>query len=154
MRLLQAIVEANHRAVAGDAKAGVHPAEYADSLPLVGVTCIDPRLNGLPARGLLMASGWRGQYIVTIPEKQLVITMTACFLDGKESEFFIKLINEYILRSVNGAQNKGGFIKLKTALTQALKSTSVNLQAIEARMVPSVKPLENTEHHFFPAFKK
>lgn len=102
----------------------------------------------------LMASGWRGQYIVTIPEKQLVITMTACFLDSKESEFFIKLINEYILRSVNGASNKGGFIRLKTALAQALKSTPVNLGAIEARMVPSVKPLEDTGHHFFPALKK
>lgn len=102
----------------------------------------------------LMASGWRGQYILTIPEKQLVITMTACFLDGKENEFFIKLVNEYILGSVNGAQNKGGSIKLKSALAQALKSTPVNLQAIEARMVPSVKPLEDTGHNFFPAFKR
>lgn len=102
----------------------------------------------------LMASGWRGQYILTIPEKQLVITMTACFLDGKESEFFIKLINEYILRSVNAAPNKGGFIKLKTALTQALKSTPVNLQAIEPRMVPSVKPFEDAGHYFFPMLKR
>ena len=102
----------------------------------------------------LLASGWRGQYILTIPEKQLVVTMTACFLDGKENEFFIKLVNEYILRSVNAAPNKGGFIKLKTALAQALKSTPVNLQAIEARMVPSVKPLEDTGHHFFPALKR
>ena len=47
MRLFEAIIEANHRAVAGDAKAGLHPAEYADSLPVVALTCIDPRLNPL-----------------------------------------------------------------------------------------------------------
>ena len=102
----------------------------------------------------LMASGWRGQYIITIPEKQLVVTMTACFLDGKENEFFIKLINDYILRSVNGAANKGGFSKLTIALAQALKSTPVNLQAIEPRMVPSVKPFEDAGHYFFPMLKK
>jgi len=47
MRLLEAIIDANHRAVAGDAKAGVHPDEFAEELPLVALTCIDPRLNPL-----------------------------------------------------------------------------------------------------------
>src|SRR2546425_368737 len=47
MRLLEAIINANHRAVAGDAEAGLHPAEFGDQLPLVALTCIDPRLNAL-----------------------------------------------------------------------------------------------------------
>jgi len=47
MRLLEAIIDANHRAVAGDAKAGVHPDEFTEELPLVALTCIDPRLNPL-----------------------------------------------------------------------------------------------------------
>ena len=47
MRLLEAILDANHRALAGDAGAGLRPAEYADALPLVALTCIDPRLNPL-----------------------------------------------------------------------------------------------------------
>ena len=47
MRLLEAIIEANSRAGAGDAKAGLHPEEFAESLPLVALTCIDPRLNPL-----------------------------------------------------------------------------------------------------------
>jgi len=47
MRLFEAIIDANHRAVAGDAEAGLHPAEYAPELPLVALMCIDPRLNGL-----------------------------------------------------------------------------------------------------------
>src|SRR5437660_520674 len=47
MRLLEAIIDANHRALAGDANAGLHPAEFADELPIVALTCIDPRLNSL-----------------------------------------------------------------------------------------------------------
>src|SRR4026209_2522963 len=47
MRLLEAIVDANHRASSGDKSAGLRPTEYAESLPLVALTCIDPRLNPL-----------------------------------------------------------------------------------------------------------
>ena len=45
-RLFEAIVDANHRAARGEA-AGLRPAEFADSLPIVALTCIDPRLNPL-----------------------------------------------------------------------------------------------------------
>jgi len=45
MRLFEAIIDANHRAVAGDANAGLHPSDFADSLPVIALTCIDPRLN-------------------------------------------------------------------------------------------------------------
>jgi carbonic anhydrase len=47
MRLFEAIVDANHRALAGDAAAGLHPAEFGDSLPIAALTCIDARLNPL-----------------------------------------------------------------------------------------------------------
>jgi carbonic anhydrase len=47
MRLFEAILEANGRAVAGDTNASLRPAEFADSLPVAAVTCIDPRLNPL-----------------------------------------------------------------------------------------------------------
>ena len=47
MRLFEAIINANHRAVAGDSSAGLHPAEFADELPIIALTCIDPRLNAL-----------------------------------------------------------------------------------------------------------
>ena len=47
MRLFEAILEANHRAVAGDASAGLRPADFADVLPIIALTCIDPRLNRL-----------------------------------------------------------------------------------------------------------
>jgi carbonic anhydrase len=45
MRLFEAIMEANHRAVAGDNTAGIHPTDYSSSLPIAALTCIDPRLN-------------------------------------------------------------------------------------------------------------
>ncbi len=45
MRLFEAIIDLNHRAVAGDASAGLHPADFADALPVIALTCIDPRLN-------------------------------------------------------------------------------------------------------------
>src|ERR1700744_1503521 len=47
MRLFEAIIDANHRAVAGDAEAGLRPGEFPDELPVVALTCIDPRLNAL-----------------------------------------------------------------------------------------------------------
>lgn len=46
MQLFEAIIEANHKAAAGES-AGLHPADYADSLPIAALTCIDVRLNAL-----------------------------------------------------------------------------------------------------------
>jgi carbonic anhydrase len=45
MRLFEAIIDANHRAVEGDASAGLHPDDFAEELPVIALTCIDPRLN-------------------------------------------------------------------------------------------------------------
>src|ERR1041385_5027512 len=47
MRLFEAIIDANNRAVRGDATAGVHRDQFRDSLPVAALTCIDARLNPL-----------------------------------------------------------------------------------------------------------
>jgi carbonic anhydrase len=47
MRLLEAIVTANERAVSGGGRPEPLAAELADALPLVALTCIDARLNKL-----------------------------------------------------------------------------------------------------------
>src|SRR5512138_2296873 len=60
MRLFEAILDANHRALAGDAKAGLHPADFEQSLPVVALTCIDPRLNPLMPE------------VLGIPEEQFI----------------------------------------------------------------------------------
>ena len=60
MRLFEAILDANHRAVAGDQNAGVHPGEFENELPVVALTCIDARLNRLfPA-------------VLGVPEEQFI----------------------------------------------------------------------------------
>ena len=46
MHLFEAIVDANQRAARGE-NAGLRPADFADSLPIVALSCIDPRLNPL-----------------------------------------------------------------------------------------------------------
>jgi carbonic anhydrase len=45
MKLVEAIIDANHRAVAGDQEAGLRPADFENELPVIALTCIDPRLN-------------------------------------------------------------------------------------------------------------
>ena len=47
MRLFEAIVDANHRAVAGDANAAVRVVDFGNELPVIALTCVDPRLNAL-----------------------------------------------------------------------------------------------------------
>src|SRR5689334_19338280 len=47
MRLFEAIMEANRRAVAGESPTSLPPSEFTQSLPVVALTCIDPRLNKL-----------------------------------------------------------------------------------------------------------
>ena len=47
MRLFEAIVDANNRAVAGDATASIRPGDFENELPVVALTCVDPRLNAL-----------------------------------------------------------------------------------------------------------
>lgn len=47
MRLFEAILDANHRALAGDQSAGLRPSEFAEDFPVVALTCIDARLNRL-----------------------------------------------------------------------------------------------------------
>src|SRR5688572_32829287 len=47
MRLFESIVEANRRSVSAGAKVKLDLAEFADALPVVSLTCIDPRLNRL-----------------------------------------------------------------------------------------------------------
>jgi carbonic anhydrase len=47
MRLFEAILQANHRAAAGDTTAGIRPSDFADALPVAALTCIDARLNPL-----------------------------------------------------------------------------------------------------------
>jgi carbonic anhydrase len=52
MRLFEAIMDANHRAVAGDKSAGLRLEDYSGELPVIALTCVDPRLNALLPQAL------------------------------------------------------------------------------------------------------
>jgi carbonic anhydrase len=60
MRLFEAILDANHRALSGDTNAGLRPGEYSAALPIIALTCIDPRLNPLMPE------------VLGIPEEQFI----------------------------------------------------------------------------------
>ncbi|MBI2926445.1 MAG: hypothetical protein HYY24_12190 [Verrucomicrobia bacterium] len=88
MRLLEAILDANHRALAGDATAGVRPREHADALPLVVLTCFDPRMHplmpeviGIPEPEFIWLTN--GGNIVTHPLSSTVRSLAlACAVHG------------------------------------------------------------------------
>ena len=54
MRLFEAIIDANHRAV-GDRTTGVRVTSFQNELPVVALTCVDPRLNRLMPKVLGIA---------------------------------------------------------------------------------------------------
>ena len=90
MRLFEAILDANHRAVAGDSSAGLHPADFADELPVIALTCIDPRLNaffpnvlGIPAEQFIWLRN--AGNIITGPLSSTMRSLAlACAVKGGE----------------------------------------------------------------------
>jgi carbonic anhydrase len=90
MRLFEAIIDANHRAVAGDVEAGLHPADFADALPVVALTCIDPRLNAFFPNALALPAEqfiWlrNAGNIITAPLSSTMRSLAlACAVKGGE----------------------------------------------------------------------
>lgn len=70
MRLFEAILEANHRAVAGDSNACVRPGDFAAELPVIALTCVDPRLNAI----LPNALGLPGEEFIWLRNAGNIIT--------------------------------------------------------------------------------
>jgi carbonic anhydrase len=91
MRLFEAIIDANHRAVAGDTTAGLHPADFEDELPVIALTCVDPRLNAIFPNALALPAEqfiWlrNAGNIITGPLSSTLRSLAlACAVkDGKE----------------------------------------------------------------------
>ncbi len=88
MRLFEAIVDANHRAVAGDKEAGLHPDDFIDELPVIALTCIDPRLNAFFPNALALPAGkfiWlrNAGNIITAPLSSTMRSLAlACAVKG------------------------------------------------------------------------
>ena len=90
MRLFEAIIDLNHRAVAGDASAGLHPADFADNLPVIALTCVDPRLNAFFPNALALPGEqfiWlrNAGNIITSPMSSTMRSLAlACAVKGGE----------------------------------------------------------------------
>jgi carbonic anhydrase len=88
MRLFDAIIEANHRAPKGAQSAGIDLANYASELPVVAMTCIDPRLNkffpgvmGLPPESFIWLRN--AGNIITDPLSSMTRSLAlACAVKG------------------------------------------------------------------------
>lgn len=88
MRLFDAIITANHRASNGAQSAGFNLADYASELPVVAMTCIDPRLNrlfpgvmGLPAEAFIWLRN--AGNIITGPFSSMMRSLSlACAVKG------------------------------------------------------------------------
>ncbi len=88
MRLFESIIDANHRAVAGDASAGLHPGDFPDALPIAALTCVDPRLNayfpnalGLPAEQFIWLRN-AGNIITSTLSSTMRSLALACAVKG------------------------------------------------------------------------
>src|ERR1700721_36602 len=88
MRLFESIIEANHKAVAGDASAGLRPADFAGELPVLALTGIYPRLNaffpnilGIPAEQFIWLRN--AGNIITAPLSSTMRSLAlACAVKG------------------------------------------------------------------------
>src|ERR1700676_2665951 len=88
MRLFEAVFAANQRALAGDHTAGVRIADYADEVPVIALTCIEPRLNrllpgvlGLPEESFIWLRN--GGNIITGPLSSTMRSLAlACAIKG------------------------------------------------------------------------
>jgi carbonic anhydrase len=91
MRLFESILDANHRAVAGDTTAGLHPEEFAEELPVIALTCIDPRLNaffpnilGIPAEQFIWLRNAGNIITDTLSSTMRSLALACAVKGGKE----------------------------------------------------------------------
>jgi carbonic anhydrase len=90
MRLFDAIIDANHRALAGEANASLNFPDLANALPVAVLTCIDPRLNsmfpgvlGVPAMQFIWLR--RAGNIITGPLSSMTRSLSlACAVNGSK----------------------------------------------------------------------
>ncbi len=97
------------------------------------------------------AKGWKGQRIVVVPEQGIVVTMTAYVNSGDEDALATRLIEDYIVPSVEHGKNRSlgpnaqATASLSSVLEEVRRGPSRAGPDAEPRMIPSVSQKE--EHH-------
>ncbi len=100
-----------------------------------------------------VASGWKGQRIAVIPEKGIVVTMTGIVDDEDEGVFFERIMEGYIVPSVDGAHGTPAVPDARlrqplAALLAEVRGGPLRVKTdVESRMIPSVASKER--HHGF-----
>ena len=96
------------------------------------------------------ANGWKGQRITVVPDKGIVVTMTAIVEDGTADRLYADLVNRFIVPAVETRRSASAPTSdVKTRLEIALADIWMNKTVIgpntEVRMVPSTAPKERHE---------
>jgi CubicO group peptidase (beta-lactamase class C family) len=89
------------------------------------------------------ANGWKGQRITVVPDKGVVVTMTAIVEDDTDGKLYGELFNRFIIPAL---ETSAPISDAKTRLKSALADIWTNKTAIgsntEARMLPSATSKE------------
>jgi hypothetical protein len=84
------------------------------------------------------ANGWKGQRITVVPDKAVVVTMTAIVEDDSDGKLYGELFNRFIIPAVEtSAPISGAKTRLKSALTDIWANKTAVGPNTEARMLPS-----------------
>jgi CubicO group peptidase (beta-lactamase class C family) len=92
------------------------------------------------------AKGWKGQRITVVPDRQLVVTMTAIVEDDGDDRLYFELFNRFIIPAVDGKRRAGPDANLDARLKLGLNEVWTGKNAIspntQPRMIPSSRPKE------------
>jgi CubicO group peptidase (beta-lactamase class C family) len=94
------------------------------------------------------ARGWKGQRIVVVPERGIVVTMTGLIEGGHEEQVFARIMRDYVIPAMDGtdAEPARPDAGLRAPLAQLLDEVRRGpLRAgpgTEWRMIPSIEPKE------------
>jgi len=93
MRLFEAILDANHRAVAGDASAGLHPADLGANrhFHFVGLHWMRERKADAMNTKIVIEAGEDGYFVAHCP------SLKSCWSQGKTREEALRNIREAIV---------------------------------------------------------
>jgi CubicO group peptidase (beta-lactamase class C family) len=99
--------------------------------------------SGGPAGTVHSAVGWKGQRIAVVPDRKIVVTMTACIQDDSEVRVFNEVIDRFLVRALRSDATMPRDTAVQARLAAAvdrMRDYSVTCPGGDDRMVPSATP--------------
>jgi hypothetical protein len=87
--------------------------------------------------------GWKGQRIAVLPDKKIVVTMTACIQDDSAVRVFDEVIDRFLMRSLRSDATLPRDPAVQARLAAAvvrMRDYSAPCPGGDDRMVPSAAP--------------